>query len=274
MPELPEVQTVVDTLRPTVECRRFQSVNLLRTDIIRPCGFNLAQALEGRTVTSITRRGKRIVFAIDDGGRFYFHLGMTGRLTVEPDAAPVQKHTHFVATIWPEGKQLRFRDPRRFGGIFWLGGDEQPSDLGPEPLSVRPEQLAARLARTRRAIKSALLDQNLIAGLGNIYVDESLFLARVHPLMRSDKLSGEQVRRLNKAIKMTLRRAIRHRGSTLRDYVDANGASGAFQLEHRVYDREGEPCRTCGAKIRRVVLGGRSTHFCPRCQSRRARHRR
>jgi formamidopyrimidine-DNA glycosylase len=266
MPELPEVQTVVDTLRPAVKGQRLARVELLRPDIVRPCGFNLPAALESRTVTSITRRGKRIVFALDDGGKFYIHLGMTGRLTIEANAAAVEKHTHFIVTLSAGAKQLRFRDPRRFGGIFWLGEEDRAADLGPEPLIVRPLQLAARLARTRRAIKSALLDQNLIAGLGNIYVDESLFLARLHPLMRSDRLSGEQVRRLNRAIKMTLRRAIRHRGSTLRDYVDANGDGGAFQLQHRVYDRAGEPCRTCGAKIRRIVLGGRSTHFCPRCQ--------
>jgi formamidopyrimidine-DNA glycosylase len=265
MPELPEVQTVVDTLRPAVQGRRFDRVKLLRADIVRPCGVHLAAALAGRTVTSITRRGKRILFALQDATTFYIHLGMTGRLTVEADAAPLEKHTHFVVTLMPGGKQLRFRDPRRFGGIFWLG-DDAPSELGPEPLLVRPAQLAARLARTRRAIKSALLDQSLIAGLGNIYVDESLFLARVHPLTRSDRLSGEQVRRLNRAIKLILRRAIRHRGSTLRDYVDANGSAGAFQLKHCVYDREGQPCPSCEAMIRRIVLGGRSTHFCPRCQ--------
>jgi formamidopyrimidine-DNA glycosylase len=267
MPELPEVQTVVNTLRPALEGRSFARVKLLRRDIVRPCGFDLSRALRGKTVTTITRRGKRVMFALDDGGQFYIHLGMTGRLTIEADSAPVAKHTHFIATISPGGKQLRFCDPRRFGGIFWLGEAETPRrDLGPEPLSMRPHQLAERLARTRRAIKSALLDQRLVAGLGNIYVDESLYLARVHPMMRSDELSGEQVRRLNRAIKITLRRAIRHRGSTLRDYVDANGAGGGFQLQHRVYDREGEPCRACRASIERIVLGGRSTHFCPRCQ--------
>jgi formamidopyrimidine-DNA glycosylase len=270
MPELPEVQTVVTTLRPKVVARTIMGVRHLRADIVSPTGFGLAASITGRAVRSIDRRAKRIIFTLDDGNRFYIHLGMTGRLTVEPDTAAVEKHTHLICDLSDGavgGIQLRFRDPRRFGGIFWLGIEsDDEAALGPEPLSVKPVQLAQRLARTTRAIKNALLDQRVIAGLGNIYVDESLFLARVHPLTRSDRLSGGQVRRLNKAIKQTLRRAIRHRGSTLRDYVDADGAGGAFQLMHRVYDRADEPCVTCGMKIKRIVLGGRSTCFCPKCQ--------
>jgi formamidopyrimidine-DNA glycosylase len=138
--------------------------------------------------------------------------------------------------------------------------------MGPEPLTIRPEQLARQLSRTRRAIKNALLDQNLIAGLGNIYVDESLFGAQIHPLARADRLTADQIRRLSRAIKSTLRRALRHRGSTLRDYVDAEGAAGSFQKLHRVYDREGLPCLNCGESIERIVVGARSTHFCPACQ--------
>src|SRR3954465_10905571 len=228
MPELPEVQTVVDTLRPSVTGRKLLCVELRRPDVVRPCGFDLVTALEGGVVASIARRGKRIVFALSGGDQFYIHLGMTGRLTVEADAAAFEKHTHFIATLAPGGKQLRFRDPRRFGGIFWLGKNDQPVGLGPEPLLLRSDQLAKRLGRTRRAIKSALLDQNLIAGLGNIYVDESLFLARINPLTPSDQLSLDDVRRLNRSIKSTLRRSTRHRGSTLRDYVDANGDAGGF----------------------------------------------
>jgi len=268
MPELPEVQTVVSTLQPRVEGKRLARVDLKRPDIVRPCGFDLARALRGRAISAIARRGKRILFTLETGEQWYIHLGMTGRLTVESPAAEIAKHTHFIATLTPGGQELRFRDPRRFGGIFWIGTEQTESNLGPEPLGLRPAQLAKRLAQTRRAIKSALLDQNLIAGLGNIYVDESLFLARIHPLAASNELKTEQVARLNRAIKQTLRRAIRHRGSTLRDYVDANGAGGGFQLKHRVYDRAGEPCRTCRGPIERIVLGGRSTHFCPRCQRR------
>lgn len=264
MPELPEVQTVVDTLSPRLLGRTICSANHVRDDIVRPCGFDLRRALRGRIVTSLSRRGKRIVFGLDDGNRFYIHLGMSGRLTVEPAEAPFRPHTHLIVTLGPQ--QLRLVDPRRFGGVFWLGRDHEGSAMGPEPLGLRVHELAARVTRTTRAIKNALLDQTLVAGLGNIYVDEALHAAGIHPLSPADKLSLEDVRRLNRSIKVTLRRAIRHRGSTLRDYVDADGEAGAFQLLHRVYGREGEPCRACKTPIRRIVLGGRSTHFCPRCQ--------
>jgi formamidopyrimidine-DNA glycosylase len=268
MPELPEVQTVVDTLRPRVVDRKIYGVIHARGDMIDPIGFDLCGALRRRTVSDITRRAKRIVFELDNGNRFYIHLGMSGRMSVEPRDAPIEKHTHLIIQLVGTGEQIRFRDPRRFGGIFWLGSqrDESTEKLGPEPLVVRSDVLAARLRRTRRAIKNALLDQNLIAGLGNIYVDESLFEARVHPLAPANELSDEQVKRLSRAIKSTLRRAIRHRGSTLRDYVDANGESGAFQKLHRVYGRTDEKCPKCKSLIKRIVLGGRSTHFCATCQ--------
>jgi formamidopyrimidine-DNA glycosylase len=263
MPELPEVQTVVNTLGPKILAARIDRVEVFRDDIIHPCGLDLAGNLTGRIVRDITRRGKRIVFTLDDSQRFFIHLGMTGRLTVERDT-PIPPHTHLI--LHTRKVQVRFRDPRRFGGVFWLGSDTNHDPMGPEPLLIRPWQLAQRLARTTRAIKNALLDQHLIAGLGNIYVDESLFEARIHPLTPSNTLTFKQVQRLNRAIKLTLRRALRHRGSTLRDYVDAEGGAGAFQKLHRVYDREGEPCRTCHHPIERIVLGGRSTCFCAKCQ--------
>jgi formamidopyrimidine-DNA glycosylase len=267
MPELPEVETVVRTLRPRLVGRALGVVQHLRADIVEPEGTDLASQIACRRVVAIDRRGKRIILTLDDGNRFYVHLGMTGRLTVEGAGVPVQPHTHLIVEIADGDSQLRFRDPRRFGGIWWLGmngiGDER---IGPEPLDLRAAQLAQRLAKTRRAIKSALLDQRLIAGLGNIYVDESLFRARIHPLTRADRLKLPQVQALTRAIKSVLRHAIRHRGSTLRDYRDAEGARGGFQLRHQVYDREGKPCATCGRPIQRIVSGGRSTHFCKRCQ--------
>jgi formamidopyrimidine-DNA glycosylase len=265
VPELPEVQTVVSTLAPRLVGRRFLAIRHARPDMIGPLGTDLAQHLRRRTVDSVTRRAKRIVFALDNGCRFYIHLGMTGRLTVEPQAAPVLPHTHLVIALGGR-LQLRFRDVRRFGRVCWMGTDAADGDLGPEPLETGAAELAARLARTRRAIKTALLDQRLIAGLGNIYVDESLFAAGIHPQTQANRLSPEQVRRLSRSIKQTLRQAINHRGSTLRDYVDADGNAGGFQRLHRVYGREGEPCRTCKTAIQRIVLGGRSTHFCPSCQ--------
>jgi formamidopyrimidine-DNA glycosylase len=266
MPELPEVETVVRTLRPVLLNRRLRRVELTRQDIVTPSDCDLNACLRGRTVTDITRRGKRIVLTLDDGNRFYVHLGMTGRLTVERSGAPVEKHTHLLAQLSDRGRQLRFRDARRFGGIWWMGRDPCDDRIGPEPLTLRIAQLSKRLARTMRAIKNVLLDQTVIAGLGNIYADEALFAARIHPLRRASELTPAEVRRLNRAVKLTLRRAVRHRGSTLRDYVDAEGERGAFQNLHRVYDRAGEPCRSCKRPIERIVLGGRSTHYCPNCQ--------
>jgi formamidopyrimidine-DNA glycosylase len=306
------VQTVVDTLRPRLLGRQILDIPTLRPDILTPPGFDLSAHLAGRFVIDLARRGKRIVFTLDDKNRFYIHLGMTGRLTMETTDTPVEKHTHLImifegrigekgrgqkaalrseAQARREGRKkknsgrssdpnsafclqpsalhssLRFRDPRRFGGIWWLGKNAPAGDMGPEPLLIRPAQLAHRLARTHRAIKNVLLDQTVLAGIGNIYADESLFLAKLHPLIPADELRDDQVRRLNRAIKLTLRRALRHRGSTLRDYVDADGVKGTYQQLHRVYDRAGKPCRDCKAPIERIVLGGRSTHFCPTCQA-------
>jgi formamidopyrimidine-DNA glycosylase len=267
MPELPEVQTVVLTLRPKVVGRAIRGVALARRDIVSPVTIDLVTQLTGRTIRNVARRGKRIVFTLDDGNRFYIHLGMTGQLTTARPDAEAPPHTHLELDVGP-GRVLRFRDPRRFGGVWWLGSEDGAQDvgMGPEPLAMRPAQLAKRLGRTTRAVKNALMDQRVVAGLGNIYVDESLFAAGIHPLARADALTAEQVARLNRAIKATLRRALRHRGSTLRDYRDADGESGGFQKLHRVYDRAGKPCRRCRTPIERIVLGGRSTHFCPRCQ--------
>ena len=264
MPELPEVQTVVDTLRPHVVGRRVVDFELLRDDFAT-ADINWLAAIRDRQILDVIRRAKRIVFTLDDGHRFFAHLGMTGRVTLGPARRERARHTHVILTT-DAGVEVHFVDPRRFGGLVWLGKAGDGHTLGPEPLSLPPRQLYKRLQRTRRHIKSALLDQKLIAGLGNIYVDEALFAAGIHPMTRSHDVNLDQARKLNRAIKSTLRRAIRHRGSTLRDYVDADGNGGGFQRLHRVYDRAGLPCRQCRTPVERLVLGGRSTHFCPRCQ--------
>jgi formamidopyrimidine-DNA glycosylase len=265
MPELPEVQTVVDTLHGSVVGRRFTKIDVGPHDVITPDGFDLIAALRKRTVTSLARRAKRIVFTLDDGHRFFIHLGMTGQLTVEPPDVERKKHTHFVATF-SDGLQLRFVDPRRFGEIRWLGGSPDEPNLGPEPLTMSRAAFARQLASTKRAIKVALLDQQIVAGIGNIYADESLHAAGISPLTPARELDADQIALLTKSVKATLRRAIRAGGSTLRDYVNGRGEAGGFQERHRVYDRAGKPCKSCRGPIERIVLGGRSTHFCPRCQ--------
>lgn len=271
MPELPEVQTVVSTLQPLLTGRKFCEVALLRADILSPRGLDLEKRLKNQQVLAISRRGKKILIHLAGGPALCIHLGMTGRLTVQPASSAMLKHTHFTATIaapaGQEPQQLRFRDPRRFGGLFWFDRPEDAEvNLGPEPLKLRTPHLARLLARTRRPIKSALLDQTLIAGLGNIYADEALFLARIHPLAVASELAPKDISGLNRSIKQVLRRAILHRGSTLRDYVDASGQPGNFRRLHQVYAREGQPCNRCQTPLKRIVLSGRSTHFCPKCQ--------
>jgi len=266
MPELPEVQTIVTSLRPHLIGERFERVRLLRQDILTPPGLPLRFHLEGKIVADISRRGKKIIISLDGGERFFIHLGMTGRLTIEKSNDPMQKHTHLVLEL-SERRELRFHDPRRFGGIWWLGRDGAHDDkMGPEPLEMRSTELKERLARTRRAVKTALLDQSLVAGLGNIYVDEALHAAKIHPLTPANELSSIQVSKLNRAIKSVLKRALLHKGSTLRDYRNVDGTPGAFQKVHRVYDRAGQPCLICRTPIQRIVIGGRSSHFCPACQ--------
>ena len=227
MPELPEVETVVRTLRPAVVGRVVESVELLRDDFATPIGFNWPAALVGRAVADVSRRAKRIVVSLDDGNRFFAHLGMTGRLLFGPAGRESARHTH-VRLTFAHG-ELHQIDPRRFGGLTWLGRDVGDADIGPEPLTLRSQQLAARLLRTSRPVKTALLDQTVIAGLGNIYADEALFASGIHPLCRCDQLDVAAARRLNRAIKATLNKAIEHRGSTLRDYRDADGNAGGFQ---------------------------------------------
>jgi formamidopyrimidine-DNA glycosylase len=283
MPELPEVETIVRTLRPHLAGAMIVSVDLRRTDILTPTPLDLPAALAALRIVAVSRRGKRILIALDNRCTLAVHLGMTGRLTVEPPDTPVLPHTHLVigliaASSEPKTKrsanvqptaQLRFRDPRRFGRLRWLcPGETTDSNLGPEPLEMRRDQLGQALARTRRAIKTALLDQTLIAGIGNIYADEALFAAAIHPLTPANRLTPLQIGRLMRGIKSILRKAIRHGGSTLRDYVDAQGKAGAFQKLHNVYARTALPCRRCRIPISRIILTGRSTHFCPKCQPR------
>ncbi len=262
MPELPEVESVVRTVRPRVVGRQVRRVLLTRDDYATPANFAWS-GLVGSIIDGVRRRGKRILIDTSRGG-VLVHLGMTGRLTVADPREPVAKHTHARFDLGEI--EMRLCDPRRFGRLHWLGASADDADVGPEPLTLPAAGLATRLKKTKRAVKVALLDQKLLAGLGNIYVDEALHAAGIHPRQAASSVDRQQVGRLSGAIKRVLRRAIDAGGSTLRDYVDADGNPGAFQKLHRVYARAGEPCRRCRTPIARVVLGGRSTHFCPQCQ--------
>ena len=270
MPELPEVETVVRGLRPALVGRTFTgaTVRWPRT-IAHPEADRFPAQLAGRRITAVGRRGKYIVLTLDRGW-LLIHLKMSGRLRVVPADEPLEAHTHTTFDL-DDGRQLRFRDVRKFGRVHLVDDAEQViGQLGPEPLAddFTLAVFRQRLARRSGRLKSLLLNQQFLAGLGNIYADESLFAARLHPLRRADTLSPAEQARLYAAIRATLSAAIAGQGTTLSDggYTDAQGRSGRYQARLAVYGRRGQPCPVCGTPIERIIVGGRSTHFCPGCQ--------
>jgi formamidopyrimidine-DNA glycosylase len=272
MPELPEVETVVRDLRPLLVGRRFTGAWAGRLALRKPWKAAWKKRLVGRRVEAVRRRGKWIVLELDDGGRLVIHLGMTGQLTVTSTDEPRKAHTHLRFDLDEPTKQLRFRDVRRFGSatLFPTEAEVEASftaaGLGPEPFGLDPAYWRQRMASTSRCVKAVLLDQGVVAGVGNIYADEALFEARLHPSLIASELGDEAADRLRQAVASVLNRAIEGRGSTIRDYVGGSGLRGAFQKDFRVYGCTGRPCFRCRAVIERVRLAGRSTHYCPECQ--------
>jgi formamidopyrimidine-DNA glycosylase len=272
LPELPEVETVVREIRPVLVGRRMTTVRAGKRNLRKPWQRKWAKSLAGRGVVAVTRRGKWIIVEIDGGTFLVVHLGMTGQLTVVPGAAPGNNHTHLVFRL-DDGAELRFRDVRRFGSATLyadraeLDASFMAAGLGPEPFDLDRRYWREQLAKTSRNLKAVLLDQRVVAGVGNIYADESLFRARLHPARRAKLLDGKSADRLRRSVEEVLTRAIDYRGSSIRDYVGGSGKRGEFQNEFRVYGRTGEPCSRCRTPIVRIRLAGRSTHFCPRCQA-------
>jgi formamidopyrimidine-DNA glycosylase len=264
MPELPEVETVTRSLAPLVG-RRIIAAEFRNLRILRGGDPDAMSArLQGRRIAGVKRYGKFIVASMEGGGYLLIHLGMTGRLLL--GGAP-GKHTHAILTL--DQGVLLFDDSRQFGSFQF--SEEFPARvarLGPEPLEVSFEDFAAALKGRKTRIKSLLLNQSFLRGVGNIYADEALFRAGIHPQTMASRLRGERARRLYEAIQAVLREAIEAGGSSISDYVDAQGRQGFFQFSHRVYQRTGEACVTCGTAIRRVVVTQRSSHFCPKCQKR------
>lgn len=264
MPELPEVETIVVTLRPSLVGRAIVGVQL-RWPRHTPNPEMVRDHLPGRRITDVGRRGKYVVVRLHpDDLALLIHLGMSGRLLMSRVGEEVEQHTHTILTL-DDGSQLHFSDTRKFGRLILVADPATTlGKLGPEPLSSHfsPEWLAQRLERRRRVIKSLLLDQSFLAGLGNIYADESLHRAGVDPRRRADTLSLQEASALHDAIREVLTEAIAHQGTSL-DWVYPNGR---MQVRLRVYGRGGQPCPTCGTPIERVLLGQRSTHFCPSCQ--------
>ena len=268
MPELPEVETIRAQLAPRLEGRTLARVEILDPRLTRPYDlFEIAEELEGDRVISVERRGKYLLVRLESGLGLLVHLRMTGSFGF----APV---THERAVLeLDDGSRLVYRDVRRFG--TWLvleDGELEPylaTKNGPEPLGRRftKEWLAQQLVRRKAALKAVLLDQRVVAGLGNIYADEALWRARVSPLRPANDLTEDEIARITRAIRAVLRTGIERQGSTLRDYAAPDGESGSMQEEFRVYGRDGEPCPRCRTTITKTRVGGRGTWFCPRCQA-------
>jgi formamidopyrimidine-DNA glycosylase len=270
MPELPEVETVARGLHESLRGRTITGVMVdwPRT-IAFPSVEDFVRRISGRRVQSVGRRGKYVVIGLDQG-YLLIHLKMSGRLQVAHASDPLDKHTHTVFDL-DDGSQLRFQDTRKFGRVYLVDNLDQVTDgLGPEPLAdaLSLGEFRRILERRSGRLKSLLLNQQFLAGLGNIYADETLFAARLHPLRKADSLTPDEQAHLYQAIRQVLTLAVASRGTTLDDrgYTDANGEMGSYQERIAVYGRKGQSCPECGTLIERIVLGGRATHFCPKCQ--------
>jgi formamidopyrimidine-DNA glycosylase len=257
MPELPEVETTVRALAPHITGRTILEARFFTPRIL---GWKAEPDLTGRTIANVGRRGKYILLNLG-GDVLSIHLGMTGKLLVN---APPEAHTRAYFTL--DGATLNFVDPRMFGRIEF--NPTRIARLGPEPLEVSFDEFHRRLKTRRTRVKALLLDQTFLSGVGNIYADESLHRAGIHPRAIAARLGEERARRLYKAIREVLAEAIASGGSSISDYVDAEGRKGWFQIQHRVYQRHGEKCRRCGTTIKRTLISQRGTHFCPKCQKR------
>ncbi|MGH9865371.1 MAG: bifunctional DNA-formamidopyrimidine glycosylase/DNA-(apurinic or apyrimidinic site) lyase [Candidatus Acidiferrales bacterium] len=287
MPELPEVETVVRGLQSLLPGRGILSVRLGKTDFIDDPAA-IEQNVPGCRIVEVCRRGKFLVLFLDKNRaqqatsdpateRFHLivHLGMTGQLTVRPSAMPSPLHTHVWFSL-DNDCELRYTDPRRFGRMALVPESDSENilgSLGLDALEASEEEFRSGLAGRRARIKALLLDQRVLRGMGNIYTDESLWHARIHPARLGAALKPDEIARLYRAVQKVLREAIRLRGSSISDYVDAEGERGGFQLRHRVYQREGKKCARCATLIRRMIVAGRSSYYCPDCQPA-PRHRR
>jgi len=286
MPELPEVEHLRRSLDPVLVGARLHAVTVRRRSVVDRSGAELGDALlSGQTIVATHRRGKQMALEAGNGRALVVQLGMTGSMTIEAGVAPrgmEAKHRHVlwdfspVNAAGPRGStprwRLAFRDPRRFGGLTAYASmdalHQTWSELGPDALTISASDLAAALARARRPIKAALLDQGVLAGVGNIYADESLFAARIHPLRLAAALEHAEVAELARQLRRILSAAVEQGGSTLRDYRDAFGQPGTAVQSHAAYGREGQPCLTCGTPLEGIRVIARATVFCPQCQPR------
>jgi len=261
VPELPEVETVVRTLAPKLTGRRIVDAQFFSRHVVRQNFSKLRAHVRNQTVNTIRRHGKFIVLELDHGV-LSIHLGMTGKLLLDTEPGPYAR-----AVFELDQGLLVYDDIRHFGRIEWSPGLlERAAELGPDALDITLPEFLKLLKRRRARVKPLLMNQRFLRGMGNIYTDEALFQARIHPRAIASSLSKERATRLHRAMHEILTAAIRCKGSSISDYVDAAGEKGTFQLQHQVYGRAGDPCAICGTAIRRIVVGQRGTHYCPKCQ--------
>lgn len=272
MPELPEVETIRRSLLPLLPGKIILEVAIFLEKAVKPSPERLKDGLLGREIKDVKRRGKYLILQLDNEQRVTFHLRMTGRLVFQPSSAPLEKHTTLTLNF-TDGNSLRFVDARKFGTVVLYAPADPPaglSKLGPEPLAAPKEEVLAgfKAAAVRRKgpVKGMLLDQRVLAGLGNIYVDEALFLAGVRPERPANGISAAEWEKIYGGIIKVLTESIGHRGTSQRDYVDGLGKPGYHQVYLRVYGRKQEPCLVCGAELIYTRVAGRGTHYCPNCQ--------
>jgi formamidopyrimidine-DNA glycosylase len=271
MPELPEVETIVRGLSNSLKGLEIAEARLLCPYIYKDRDPSDFAKIRGKRISDIKRRGKMILLDFENSLTFCVHLGMTGQLFYSYPGEPVDRHTHFILSFEDYPQELRFRDVRKFGFVSCLSGAQsfgrkRLGRLGPEPLEIRYSDFFSLFKGRRAKLKTLLLDQSFIAGIGNIYGDEILFRAKLHPLRQAHLVHEDEKRRLWRAIKEVLSQAIEHRGSSVRDYRDSESRRGRFQQYHRVYGKESCSCSICGQKIVRIRINGRSSFFCPGCQ--------
>ena len=269
MPELPEVQTTINELKPFVTGKRIEKVEVLADkSIAEPSVDRFRKGLLGRKIAALNRRGKHLIFELDNGLFLIVHLRMTGSLIIKPASAELEKFIRVIIYL-NGGTAIHFRDVRRFGRM-WLVEDRNSviGKLGPEPLAPEftPEVLAQILDKRKADIKSLLLDQTLIAGIGNMYADEALYYARIHPLRAANSLNRKEIQQLHTAIQKVLNQGIRHKGASTETYIRPDGSKGEAHLEFRVAHQKGKECPVCGGPVKRIVVHQRGTFFCPKCQ--------
>src|SRR5246127_525607 len=269
MPELPEVETVANGVHARIQGQTVVAVQTSnKPQTFKSPPDEIIEALTGSRIDRVHRVGKTIVVDLSrrkKPAQFLVHLGMTGPLLVSAPDPPIPPPPHALLPL-SSGKELRFIDPRRFGRLSVVAPDTKYEGPGAEPLTIPLEDFIALFRHRKTPIKAALLNQSLLHGVGNIYADEALFHARIRPTRQAGRLTRADLTRLREALIKVLTEAIKLGGSSVSDYVDADGVAGFFQLRHHVYSRTGQPCRICATPIKRIVIGGRSTHYCPTCQ--------